>query len=200
MMVNNVWAAGLMLVIALSLGQVDYAVSGAPSDASHHKRPPFTPPPPPPLSYLPSPRISRPQIGYLTAHPNLLRSLALFSLTSALGQVFVFWTIRTFDSLTFSTITTTRKFFTIVLSVVYFGHRLSTQQWGAVGAVFAGLALETVAGKDKDKHVGGKNASGKADGSAAVAAAEAPGRASGGGGEAPVPTSSGAASGKKHKA
>ena len=68
----------------------------------------------------------------------------LFSLCSAFGQLFIFWTIREFDSLTLSTITTTRKFFTIVTSVVFHGHVLTQGQWVAVGVVFAGLALETV--------------------------------------------------------
>jgi solute carrier family 35 (UDP-galactose transporter), member B1 len=61
---------------------------------------------------------------------------------SAVGQIFIFWTIREFDSLTLSTITTTRKFFTIVASVMYHGTVLQTKQWLAVAVVFAGLGLE----------------------------------------------------------
>lgn len=87
------------------------------------------------------------QIAYLAAHPILIKDLILFSLTSAFGQIFIFWTIRTFSSLTLSTITTTRKFFTIVMSVFYFGHPLATQQWLAVAVVFVGLSLEMLGGK-----------------------------------------------------
>lgn len=47
----------------------------------------------------------------------MLSSLAWFSLTSALGQNFIFLTIKYFDALVLTTVTTTRKFFTILVSV-----------------------------------------------------------------------------------
>lgn len=90
-------------------------------------------------------------MAYLSTHPHLLKSLALFSLCSAFGQIFIFWTIRTFDALTLSTITTTRKFFTIVMSVFYFKNPMTPGQWGAVGVVFAALVLEMLF-DDKKKH------------------------------------------------
>lgn len=61
-----------------------------------------------------------------------------------MGQIFIFWTIREFDSLTLSTITTTRKFFTIVASVFFHGNVLAPWQWVAVGVVFSGLAIEVL--------------------------------------------------------
>lgn len=53
------------------------------------------------------------------------------SLTSALGQNFIFLTIQLFDALVLTTVTTTRKFFTILLSVsaLFF-----MCDWGAVCA------------------------------------------------------------------
>ena len=90
----------------------------------------------------------------------------LFSLCSAFGQIFIFLTIRTFDSLTLSTITTTRKFFTIVASVVVHGNVLNNSQWLAVLVVFAGLGLEVV-----DGYLEGRKRSRKAAASAASAAA-----------------------------
>lgn len=74
----------------------------------------------------------------------MLSALVWFSLCSAVGQIFIFWTIREFDSLTLSTITTTRKFFTIVASVAFHGNKLNQWQWVAVGVVFAGLAIEVL--------------------------------------------------------
>jgi UDP-galactose transporter B1 len=44
-----------------------------------------------------------------------------------------------------TTITTTRKFFTILLSVYKFGHVLSIWQWISVTLVFFGLYMEIVA-------------------------------------------------------
>ncbi len=66
----------------------------------------------------------------------------LAAATSAAGQNFVFFTIAHFSSLTLATITTTRKFFTILLSVLYFRHELSARQCAGVGLVFVGLGME----------------------------------------------------------
>lgn len=87
-----------------------------------------------------------------------MTTLILFALTSAFGQVFIFLTIKSFDSLILSTITTTRKFFTIVASVLVNGHVLGMGQWLAVGLVFVGLAADQVvdqAGKRGHKHAVG---------------------------------------------
>lgn len=40
--------------------------------------------------------------------------------------------------------TTTRKFFTILASVVFFGNVLTSQQWSGVALVFCGLGIEVV--------------------------------------------------------
>jgi UDP-galactose transporter B1 len=63
----------------------------------------------------------------------------------SIGQIFIFLTITWYSSLVCTTITTTRKFFTILFSVLYFGHRFSMNQWIAVSLVFGGLYLSIVA-------------------------------------------------------
>lgn len=88
----------------------------------------------------------------LSENPSLLWALVLFSLCSAFGQVFVFWTIREFNALTLTTITTTRKFFTILVSVVVHGNALVGKQWFAVATVFAGLFLEAFDKEPKHGH------------------------------------------------
>ena len=40
------------------------------------------------------------------------------------------------------TVTVTRKMLTMMLSVVWFGHRLSGMQWLGVGLVFGGVGAE----------------------------------------------------------
>lgn len=42
------------------------------------------------------------------------------------------------------TVTVTRKMLTMMLSVVWFGHRLSGMQWLGVGLVFGGIGAEGV--------------------------------------------------------
>mmetsp|Transcript_23261 Transcript_23261/g.49126 ORF Transcript_23261/g.49126 Transcript_23261/m.49126 type:complete len:568 (-) Transcript_23261:107-1810(-) len=71
--------------------------------------------------------------------------LVQLNLSASLGQVFIFLTIHHFSPLICTTITTTRKFFTILLSVYKFGHVLDVWQWGSVGLVFGGLYLEIAA-------------------------------------------------------
>ncbi len=42
------------------------------------------------------------------------------------------------------TVTVTRKMLTMMLSVLWFGHRLSGMQWVGVGLVFGGVGAEGV--------------------------------------------------------
>ena len=58
--------------------------------------------------------------------------------------MFVFTLVREFGALVLSTVTTTRKFFTILVSVFLFGNALSSQQWIAVGMVFFGLGMDII--------------------------------------------------------
>jgi UDP-galactose transporter B1 len=80
-----------------------------------------------------------------TQTENTSKLLLQLNLSASLGQVFVFLTIHHFSPLTCTTVTTTRKFFTILLSVYKFGHVLDVWQWSSVGLVFGGLYLEIAA-------------------------------------------------------
>ena len=46
------------------------------------------------------------------------------AITSATGQLFIFYTIKTFGPIVFTIIMTTRQMFSIVLSTVIFGHAI----------------------------------------------------------------------------
>jgi solute carrier family 35 (UDP-galactose transporter), member B1 len=72
---------------------------------------------------------------------DLCWALLLLNGTVAIGQIFIFLTIHWYTPLVTTTITTTRKFFTILLSVLTFGHEFTTTQWTAVVLVFCGLYL-----------------------------------------------------------
>ncbi|KAG9389631.1 UAA transporter [Carpediemonas membranifera] len=89
------------------------------------------------------------------AGSDLAVSLALVGLASGVGQVFLYGMIRDFGSLATSVTTTTRKFFTILLSVIIYGHVVSVGSWVGVGLVFAGLGINIVqkAGKSKRSKV-----------------------------------------------
>jgi UDP-galactose transporter B1 len=69
-----------------------------------------------------------------------------FLLTAPFGYAFV-----RFSPIITTTITTTRKFFTILLSVWTFGHAFNASQWTAIGLVFAGLFLVIYVQRQKSR-------------------------------------------------
>ncbi|GAB1610151.1 solute carrier family 35 member B1-like [Argonauta hians] len=80
-------------------------------------------------------------------HPKVLVGILAFGIASAIGQTFIFLTVSKFGPLTCSIVTTTRKFFTILASVIIFQNPLSSRQWIGTVLVFTGLALDNIYGK-----------------------------------------------------
>jgi UDP-galactose transporter B1 len=80
---------------------------------------------------------------FCVAHREAAWDLLLFCVCGAIGQLFIFFTIRRYGSLVTTIVTTTRKFFNILLSVLWVGNPLLVQQWIAVGMVFTGLFTST---------------------------------------------------------
>lgn len=90
-------------------------------------------------------------LSFAERHPSILYNLVLFGLTSALGQTFIFMTVVYFGPLACSIVTTTRKFFTILGSVLLFGNVLTSMQWLGTVLVFMGLGLDAKFGKGPKK-------------------------------------------------
>merc|ERR1712029_562757 len=88
-------------------------------------------------------------LGFIQRHPHVLWQLASFSVASALGQFFIFLCVSDFGPLPCSIITTTRKFFTVLASVIFFGNSLITRQCLGTILVFAGIFLDGLYGKQK---------------------------------------------------
>lgn len=106
-------------------------------------------------------------LSFTERYPSVIYNIMLFGVTSALGQVggrttgahdrpahptdcftcgyqtFIFLTVVNFGPLTCSIVTTTRKFFTILGSVLLFGNSMSTLQWTGTILVFLGEPLHT---------------------------------------------------------
>lgn len=81
-------------------------------------------------------------LEFVMEFPEVLPHIVLYSVSSAIGQNFIYYTINHFGSLACSLITTTRKFFTILISVLIFGPMLSEIEWVGVGVVFIGLGID----------------------------------------------------------
>lgn len=86
-------------------------------------------------------------LAFLSRHPSVTQDILLFASCGAIGQVFIFYTLSKFSSLLLVTITVTRKMLTMLLSVVWFGHRLTLGQWGGVTLVFGGVGAEAIIGR-----------------------------------------------------
>ena len=69
-------------------------------------------------------------------------AIGKFAVCSAAGQGFIFFTISTFDSLVSTTVTTTRKIFSVLLSIFTKGHQLNSQGWLGIGLAFLGILGE----------------------------------------------------------
>jgi len=80
--------------------------------------------------------------NYITANPEILSKIVKFTLCSAAGQSFIFFTIANFDPLVCTTVTTTRKIFSVLLSIFLKGHSLSGQGWGGIALACAGILAE----------------------------------------------------------
>ncbi|CAD5183921.1 unnamed protein product [Musa acuminata subsp. malaccensis] len=83
-------------------------------------------------------------VRFCQEHPEAAWDILMYCLCGAVGQNFIFLTISRFGSLANTTITTTRKFVSIVVSSVISGNPLSQKQWASVVMVFSGLSLQIV--------------------------------------------------------
>jgi len=66
------------------------------------------------------------------------------SLFAMLGQVMIYYTVKEFGALFFSTIMTTRQVVSILMSCAIYLHPLTSSQWCAVVIVFATLYIKSI--------------------------------------------------------
>lgn len=91
------------------------------------------------------------QLGaqYCIENPALFEKLLKFGVCSAIGQSFIFYTITNFDPLVCTTVTTTRKILSVILSIVMKGHVLTTQGWAGLALASGGILSELLDNKKK---------------------------------------------------
>lgn len=86
-------------------------------------------------------------MAFALQHTELFGHLASLALAGAIGQLFIFMMVSHYGPLPCSVVTTTRKFFTVLFSVVFFGNSLSGRQWLGTILVFSGLFADMFVGK-----------------------------------------------------
>uniref|UniRef100_A0A6P7F4C8 Solute carrier family 35 member B1 homolog n=1 Tax=Diabrotica virgifera virgifera TaxID=50390 RepID=A0A6P7F4C8_DIAVI len=84
-------------------------------------------------------------------HPSVVYNLLMLGITSAVGQLFLYSMVSEFGPLVVSVVTTTRKFFTVLASVLLFGNPISSRQWIGAVIVFSALFLDAFYSKGAAK-------------------------------------------------
>lgn len=77
-------------------------------------------------------------------YPDIYAKITSAALIGSLGQIFIYMMISEFGSLPCSLVTTTRKLFTVLISVLFIGNPLSSRQMFATTLVFAALFLDVL--------------------------------------------------------
>lgn len=95
--------------------------------------------------------------NFATENPGVIRDMLQVAFAATLGQCFIFYTVSTFGPFRLALITTTRKFITIIASIMIFEHRMVMEQWVCVFVIFFAIGLELYDSKNREK---GKEAKG----------------------------------------
>lgn len=82
-------------------------------------------------------------INFLFLHTQFAIHATLLSICSAIGQLFIFNTIRIFGPIVFTLIMVTRQAMSIILSCIFYHHVLTAQALVGVMVVFLALLLKT---------------------------------------------------------
>ncbi len=79
-------------------------------------------------------------ISFCRKHPEVFSAILVYSIASAVGQNFVYYTLTQFNPLVLTTVTTTRKIFSTLFSVFRNpANSLAPMQWAGCSLVFGGL-------------------------------------------------------------
>lgn len=85
-----------------------------------------------------------PSIKFLFTHPAANFDLFGVCILQLVGQICIYLVVANFKQHIYPLISTVRKIFTILLSILVFGHPMTIHQWFAMVLVFGGMAYEFV--------------------------------------------------------
>lgn len=83
-------------------------------------------------------------IIFCHSHPYVVLDLILIGLLQVLGQISIYFIVLNFKQHIFPLVSTTRKVFTVLLSIFIFNHKMNFYQWIALILVFGGMGYELV--------------------------------------------------------
>merc|ERR1719191_2484158 len=89
---------------------------------------------------------------YILENPAILSKVLAFGACSAVGQSFIFFLVSEYGPLKNATVTTTRKIFSVLLSIFLKGHALAPMGWAGIALGSLGIVGELIPeGKEDDK-------------------------------------------------
>ena len=87
---------------------------------------------------------------FIAENPVFISQILVMVATGGIAQIALYMVVSLSDGLVLSIATTTRKFFTILISSIFFGHKFTSLQWSGIIIVFAALGFD-ILGKRKPK-------------------------------------------------
>lgn len=83
-------------------------------------------------------------IAYCYINPEILWKILQFSACSAIGQTFVFYLVAEFDPLVTSTVTTSRKLFSVLISILFKGNSVDSLGWAGMLLAAIGIMRDPI--------------------------------------------------------
>ncbi|OAF68332.1 UDP-galactose transporter 1, partial [Intoshia linei] len=83
-----------------------------------------------------------PFLNFIVQNNFIIPTIITWAISSSIGQIFVFMAVEKIGPLYCSIITTTRKLFTILLSVLLYRNPMTNSQWFGTFLVFVGLFMD----------------------------------------------------------
>lgn len=83
-------------------------------------------------------------LSFIKVNPSVLFDIILFSVSQCIGQIFIYSTIENYGSVTLATINVSRKIVSILISLLWFNHKLNLMQWVSILTVIMSIAMEVL--------------------------------------------------------
>lgn len=90
-------------------------------------------------------------IDFVSSYPEILIYITVAICVGCVGQLFISAMLVEFGALPVSIVTTTRKFFSVILSVIIYQNLLTLRQWIASAMLFGALLLDVIFNRKKEK-------------------------------------------------